>query len=88
MDDIALCLQILARILLEGVEIAMLVRVILSLFMLPDESRLAAWTFWLTEPVILPVRKLCDRFGWFEQTPVDMPFLLTSFAVAFLLLFV
>ena len=31
----------------------------------------------LTEPVILPIRKLCQRMRWFEGSPLDFPFLLT-----------
>ncbi len=33
--------------------------------------------FGVTEPFIVPVRALCDRFGWFEGLPIDMPFFLT-----------
>jgi len=25
----------------------------------------------------MPVRTLCERFGWFEGLPIDMPFFLT-----------
>jgi hypothetical protein len=26
----------------------------------------------------MPIRNLCGRFGWFQGTPLDMPFLITS----------
>ncbi len=38
----------------------------------------------ITEPLILPVRHLCDRFGWFQGVPMDVPFLLTALFVSLL----
>ena len=30
--------------------------------------------FVLTEPVVLPIRKLFHRMNWFQDTPIDMAF--------------
>ncbi len=64
--------------LLGILEFAMLLRAILSLFILSEESPLGNLLYYITEPVILPIRALCDRFGWFQDTPIDMPFLITN----------
>ncbi len=58
-------------------QLAMLARAIFSWFDPTKESGISAFLFALTEPVILPIRMLFDRFRWFEGFPLDMPFLVT-----------
>ncbi len=60
------------------VDIAMLGRAVLSWFTMGEQTRIGAFLYVVTEPVILPVRNLCNRFGWFQGLPMDMPFLITS----------
>ena len=31
----------------------------------------------ITEPVIMPLRLLFERMGWFEDSMIDVPFMLT-----------
>ena len=50
---------------------------ILSWFDPMQEGKLTAFLHTLTEPVILPVRLLCEKKHWFEGIPLDIPFLLT-----------
>ena len=64
-------------ILLDALEMAMLVRAILSWFDPMHEWRISAFFHVLTEPVIMPVRSLCERRRWFEGLPIDVPFLIT-----------
>ena len=71
---VALCVVIFLYV----VDIAMLGRAVLSWFTMGEQTRLGAFLFVITEPVILPVRGLCNRFGWFQGLPMDMPFLITS----------
>ncbi len=66
-----------ALVLISAIELAMLVRSVLSWFNPTGEGRMAGFLYVVTEPVILPIRKLCQRFHWFERTPLDMPFMLT-----------
>ena len=65
---------------------AMLVRAILSWFPLDEENKLVAFFFYLTEPIIMPMRMLFDRFGWGRMSPIDLPFLVTVFELSFLYL--
>lgn len=62
---------------LEVLDIALLLRVILSWIMQGEESRFSVFLYTVTEPFILPLRKLFYKMNWFQQTPIDMPFLFT-----------
>ena len=62
---------------IDVVSIAMLARAILSWFTMGEQTKIGAFLYVVTEPVILPIRSLCNRFGWFQGVPLDMPFLIT-----------
>ena len=62
-------------------EIAMFLRAILSWIPSLDGTAFAHFLYAITEPLIAPVRALCDRFGWFRNSPIDF-----SFMIAYLLL--
>lgn len=68
----------------EFISIALFLRAILSWFMQDGENVMMTFLAYVTEPLILPMRRLCDRFGWFQGVPIDMPFLLTALAVSML----
>ena len=63
---------------------ALLVRAVLSWFVGEADSPFSSLLILITEPLILPVRHLCDRFGWFQGVPMDVPFLLTALFVSLL----
>ncbi len=66
-------------IFLDVLLLAMLVRAIMSWFFSGDgESPLLHLLYIVTEPLIIPVRILCQRFGWFQGTPIDMSFFITT----------
>lgn len=71
---IMLCLVIFIYV----VDIAMLGRAVLSWFTMGEQTRIGTFLYVVTEPFIMPVRSLCNRFGWFQGVPLDMPFLITS----------
>jgi len=56
---------------------AMLIRAITSWFDPMREGKLSAVLLVITEPVIFPIRALCERMNWFESIPLDIPFLIT-----------
>ena len=69
-------LQRIALLALSALDLLMLVRVILS--WIPFSDTLADLTYSLTEPVILPIRKLFEKFGFDESAlPIDIPFFVT-----------
>ncbi len=75
-------------VLLGALDLAMLVRAILSWIDPMREGRLAVMMFSITEPLILPFRKLCAKYHWFEGSPMDFPFLMTLVALMILQLLV
>ena len=70
-------------IFIDAVSLAMLVRAILSWITMGEQTRIGAFLFVVTEPIIIPIRALCNRFGWFQGLPIDMPFLLTMVVLSF-----
>ena len=75
--QIAYVLMATVRVLLVVLEILMLGRAVISWLPIPEDSPLENFLYAVTEPVITPARALCERFGWFEEVPIDMPFFLT-----------
>ena len=63
--------------------VALLARAILGWFVREGDTPFSSLLALITEPLIFPIRWLCDRFGWFEGVPLDVPFLLTALLVNF-----
>ena len=74
-------------IFIDILSVAMFVRAILSWFTMGEQTRIGTFLYVVTEPIILPIRALCARFGWFQGTPLDMPFLLTMVMLSFVGIF-
>jgi uncharacterized protein YggT (Ycf19 family) len=66
--------------LLSVVQLCFLVRALLSWFPIREDNPFLTLTAMVTDPFIMPVRALFDRFGWFQNLPIDV-----SFFVSFLL---
>ena len=81
MDSAAYILVRFAVIFVKVILWAMFIRCIVSFFHWGQEDGgpLLGLLCFVTEPIILPVRMLCQRFGWFENIPVDVPFMITFF---------
>ena len=62
-------------------ELAMFLRAILSWIPGLDGTAFSDFLYTVTEPLVAPIRALCDRFGWFRNSPLDF-----SFMIAYLLL--
>ena len=65
-------------LVLGTVLFAMLIRAVLSFFMMGEESRFSMLLYYFTEPFVLPVRKILERLGWFDGMPIDVSFFLTT----------
>lgn len=68
---------------IDVVSIAMLGRAVLSWFTMGEQTKIGAFLYVVTEPIIMPIRNLCNRFGWFQGLPLDMPFLITVVLLSF-----
>ena len=65
-------------------EIAFFLRALSSFIFFGDENAFTDWLYSITEPAIYPARKLCERFGWFENLPIDVPFYISMLTVVIL----
>ena len=76
-DAIFYFIQQFVLIFIDIIDVALLIRVLLSWFDPMREWRISEIIFVITEPIILPVRRLCERMNWFQGVPMDIPFLIT-----------
>ena len=72
-----------ADLLISAISFAMVLRAVLGWFFEP-QGRLFDFLFIVTEPVIMPLRKLFVKMNWFQGTPIDMAYMFT-YVVLFLL---
>lgn len=57
--------------------IAMLARAILSWIPDAEDWAVSRFVAVLTEPLVIPVRALFNKMGWFQDMPVDISFFVT-----------
>ncbi len=67
-----------ALLFVDVIDIAMLARMLMSFIMMGEQNGITTFLYVITEPVIMPVRALCNRLGLFRGLPFDMPFFITS----------
>ena len=73
-----------AILLLSFVQIAMLIRAILSWF--PIDNRFVDFVCTMTEPFIYPIRRLFEKMGWFQGLPVDVSFMASYLLITVILI--
>lgn len=69
------------RALISVLELCMLLRAILSWLPIKEDNPFLLFIHMVTEPIVIPVRALFEKMGWFKNSPIDI-----SFFVAYLLL--
>lgn len=77
-------LQNIVIFLIDAVVAAMLIRAILSWVDPDEEWKITFFLYCITEPLVQPVRNLCEKKHWFERSPLDVPFYLTEVILIFL----
>ncbi len=65
------------RYLITAIQLLMFARAIVSWLPVDEDSPVVTFLYAITEPVIMPVRSVIERFGWFEGIPIDMSFFIT-----------
>ena len=70
-----------AMALVGILQLCMLLRALLPLFMMREDHPVLLFCAMVTEPIVAPVRALFDHMGWFQELPIDV-----AFFVAYLLL--
>ena len=76
MDTAIYLIKSVVQAIFASVMIAMLIRSLMSLFML-DDNKFANVVFYITEPFIVPVRILLEKLNLFQATPIDFSFMIT-----------
>ena len=67
-------------IFIEVLSIAMFVRAILSWFT-DGQGKFTRFLYVLTEPAIMPIRKLLVKMNWLQNSPIDFSFTITYLAI-------
>ena len=67
-------------IFIEIISFAMMLRAIISWFFEGD-GILVRFLYVITEPAIMPLRKLFYKMNWFQEIPVDMAYSFTFIAL-------
>ena len=73
-------------IFIEVLSLAMFVRAILSWFT-DGQGKFTRFLYVLTEPAIMPVRKLLVKMNWLQNSPIDFSFTITYLAIMLIELF-
>lgn len=86
MDIFLALIKSVVVIFLSAVEIAMLVRAVMSWFSTSD-GKLSNFLCAITEPFIYPVRLLFEKMNWFQNSPFDFAFLITYMLISMITIF-
>ena len=62
----------------------MLVRVVLSWLPISEDNAIDEFVYVVTEPFIIPIRIIFDRFNILNGLPIDIPFLVSYVLLTFL----
>ena len=85
----------LVYIFISVLQFAMLARAVLSWIPLGGDGKLngflenlGSFLYCLTEPIIIPFRKLIDRFDSLRSFPLDIPFFVAFLVINMITLFI
>lgn len=84
METVAIILSRFILLAIGAVQLAMFLRMILSLLGMDEEGGLGAFLLLLTEPIILPVRLILGRIRALEGVPLDLSFIVTYLLLSLL----
>ena len=84
METFVFVIKNAATLLLSFVQIAMLVRAILSWF--PLDNRFVDFVCAVTEPFVYPIRRLFEKMGWFQGLPLDISFMVSYLLITVILI--
>ncbi|MBQ8849287.1 MAG: YggT family protein [Clostridia bacterium] len=82
MEEILYIISTVVQVILTVIQIAMLLRAILSWFPI-EPNGFTEFLFSITEPFIYPFRALFNRLNWFQDIPIDV-----AFSAAYIALFI
>ena len=74
----------IALALLGALDLAMFAHAILSWIDPMGDGPLSSFLYTVTEPIILPFRKLFEKKNWFTGVPIDMAFFFAMISIMIL----
>ena len=83
MEEALYIISNVVRIALTVLQLAMLVRAVLSWFPI-EPNGFIEFLQVITEPLIYPFRALFARLNWFQNSPIDMSFVAASIVLLIL----
>ena len=69
----------IAVTLLHAMQFLMFGRAIMSWFSPDEDNKIAQFLYVVTEPFVYPIRKLLNKFDFFNNIPIDMSFMFAMF---------
>jgi len=75
-------LQNITLLIVRVLDIAMLVRMLMSWFPVFSDNIFGEFVYFITEPLIMPFRKLLERFEWVQNCPLDIAYFVTFFILS------
>ncbi|MBR3967434.1 MAG: YggT family protein [Clostridia bacterium] len=84
METVTFIVTRICLIAFDFLSLAILIRVILSWIPLDEDNKIDAFFYAVTEPVIMPVRALLEKFDSISMLPIDIPLLITAVIVSIL----
>ena len=86
MNLFVIILAAVVRALLSAECLLMFARAIMSWIMPEGEGGVLDFLYYLTEPIIAPVRKVLSGIPAFQELPFDMPFMITNLILLMVLM--
>ncbi len=86
MEVIFEVIKSIVLVFLSAVQLAMLIRAIMSWFMF-DENKFLNFLYAITEPFIIPIRALFAKMNWFQNSPIDFSFMISYLLISMLTIF-
>ncbi|MBQ7599411.1 MAG: YggT family protein [Clostridia bacterium] len=84
MDNVFYVIRTAAYIFIDALLVCMVVGAVMSWIMPDEDNKFTRVVYAITDTLTWPVRALFDRFGWFRNSPVDVPFIVTVIILALL----
>lgn len=81
MQQVIYVITTLVEYFLIALQLLMFARALLSWLPVGEDTPISNFLFAVTEPVVMPVRMVLERFQWVQNMPIDI-----SFFVAMMLL--
>ena len=75
------------RFLIIGIMLLMTARAVISWIPIDEDHPIINFLYAVTEPVIMTVRIVLEKFGLFEGMPIDMAFLITFILLSIIEMF-